>query len=329
MNIHDIAREAAVSIATVSRVINNNARVHPGTKRRVQAVIKRRNYTPNALARGLLSNRTKNIGVFTVDILHPYYASVISRVQKDLNAHGYNLFFCNTGGDIESKKKYIEAFLENRVDGLIFVGSTYREKKDNVHIQKAACSVPIVLINNHIKGENVYCLLCDDAEGTFLATNHVIARGSKKLLFINGPDTQSGRRKRKGFDRAVEENGLDPKAQTIINVTGSRDILPRLVENEFAEKSFHGVITSDDLFANQVVNTLQDRGIRIPEDVVVIGYNNSMICDLTYPHLSSVDSRFDDLGGLAAEAMISLLEGKEKRKRLEYLEPRLVIRNTG
>ncbi len=326
---HDIAREAGVSTATVSRVINNPSIVEEATRERVLEVIAAHDYTPNALARGLLNNRTRSVGVLTVDILNPYYATVVHSIERSLSSQGNNILLCNTGGSQDEKARYIRTLLEKRVDGLVFVGSVYRERDGTQDILAAARSLPVIMINSIVKAENVYCVLCDDRRGIHIALDGLIRAGRKRLLFINTTSTSSARIKEQAFRERVSELS-DERLDTAVLETSPEDLqeLPGRIERLLEEKPFDAILATDDLFANVAVNCLHALHARIPEDVWVMGYNDSYLCDQTFPRLSSVDSRMEDLGRSAAEILSRLLAGSEVPDRIRYLEPRIVLKDS-
>src|SRR5690554_1687177 len=156
MRMKDIAGLAGVSIATVSRVINNPEQVRPETREKVQNILEKTNFVANAVARGLVLNSTRTIGVLTVDIRDMFFAKVIYTIERCFKNLGYNVLLSNTGGEAEEKRRYIKVMLEQQVDGLILVGSVFRERTGNKHILTAGRSVPVVLINSFLEGENIY-----------------------------------------------------------------------------------------------------------------------------------------------------------------------------
>lgn len=328
MNLHDIAREAGVSIATVSRVINNSPLVSDKTRQKVQTIIDKYSYTPNALARGLIQNSTKTIGVLTVDIRNSYFSTVVHSVERELTALGYNIFLCNTSGELEEIIRYIRVLLEKKVDGLIFVGSVYKEKKGNEHIVHASRKVPVVLLNNHIHADNIYCILCNDLQGTYQATKYLLEQGRRKLVYIHNSNTFSGLSKLKGFRKAMNEYGISRNNQNVI-CSFAKDIpLSEAVKTLFQKNETDGFVCSDDIHANTVINLLHQQKMKIPEQVSVIGYNNSQICQYTFPALSTVDSRMESLGIDGARLMDGLLKGNFPNTRVSFLEPYLLIRQS-
>lgn len=328
MNLHDIAREAGVSTATVSRVINGSTLVVEETRKKVQAVIDKHRYTPNALARGLIQKSTKTIGVLTVDIRSPYFSSVVHSVERELKQLGYNIFLCNTGGNLEEKIQYITALMERKADGLVFVGSIYKEKEHNRHIIEAAAKVPVILLNNHIRGFNIYSLLCDDARGIYDATRFMLDQGKKNLIYIHSSSTFSGRSKRKGFRQALKDSGTNTVNGRILTAVPDKDSMIEKIKLEYKKDPFDGVLTSDDIYANQTVFALSSIKVDIPGTVAVMGYNNSSICDYTYPALSSVDSCMNELGIQGGRLLDGILSGRIPEKQILFLPPKLVIRET-
>jgi len=325
MNIHDIAREAGVSIATVSRVLNKSDKVHERTREKVQAIIDRVGYTPNALARGLLTSKTRSIGVLTVDILNPYYATVIHSIERNLSMRNYYLFLCNTGGSHKEIMKYIRVLMEKRVDALVFVGSIYKDKEGDSLILEIAEKIPVILINAVVDSPKVHCILCDDRMGIRLSTEAMIKGGRKKILFLNTPETPSARIKEESFLETIKAYAAQGVTFKIIK-TEIRKLsdLPYKIKMSYRNEFYDGLIATDDLFANVAVNTLHYLRIEIPKQVWVIGYNNSYVTEQTYPCLSSIDSRMEELGIECSARLTALLKGEPIHDRIKYLEPRIV-----
>jgi DNA-binding LacI/PurR family transcriptional regulator len=327
MNIQDIAREAGVSIATVSRVINRHDVVQHDTRRRVEEIIRKHGYTPNALARGLLKKRTRTVGVLTVDILNPYYGTVVHSIERSLNTLGYNSFLCNTGDDPEEKRRYVQALLEKRSEALVFVGSIYTDENGEEIMRSAASQVPVVLVNSAMEAPNVFSVLCDDRQGVCQAAEYLLSIGKRHLLFINTLETRSARIKEDAFRSALSRN----TAATFDIVETSDHTLAELnrsLPEILAETPYDAILATDDLFANVSLNVLHSLGRRIPEDVAVVGYNNSYVSQYAFPQLTSVDSRMEVLGERAAEILDSVLSASPPEHQIEYLEPRLVVKGS-
>lgn len=326
MNIVDIAKLAGVSIATVSRVLNGTARVRPETRERVMAVVEQHRYTPNALARGLIQSKTGTIGILTVDILNPYYASVTHHTEQRLRELGFTTFLCNTGDSTQEKESYIRTLMENRVDGLIFVGSTFRSDHSDHLLEFAADVLPTVLINGSSSHTNCSCVVCDDESGIELALDH-LARSSRSILFVGTIRTASGRRKMRSFQRHTQEKEIED-ARLILTSDHTVDLLPSRLDRLYRRKPFNAVLASDDLFAHAVLAWARSSDIRVPKSLRVSGYNDSQIATYAIPALTTVNSRMDALGRLAADRIDERIRGTVTENETIYLEPFLVKRNS-
>ena len=329
INIHDIAREAGVSTATVSRVINRSPLVEERTRERVKAIIEAHGYTPNGLARGLLQRRSGSIGVLIVDILNPYYATVVHAIEQNLSANGNSVLLCNTGDNHEEKLRYMNTLLEKRVDALVFVGSVYRENDGAADIIKAALKIPVVMINSRIEAKNIFSILCDDRAGIREATDYLLDAHRQRLLFINTVATHSARLKEEAFFATLDERGFPRDRATVIeSKTSELGQLPVAIVEAMRKSPFDAVLATDDLFANVAVNTLHSQRVDIPDDVWVVGYNNSYVSEQSYPKLSSVDSCMEEIGTSCATLLATILSGKPVAQPIVSLMPRLVIKDS-
>ena len=182
MNIYDIAKAAGVSIATVSRVINGNTSVSEKTKKRIEDVMLEMGYMPNVFARGLMTNSMMTIGIMTIDVRDLYYANSIYTVDVETRRRGYDVIVCSTGVDINEKKEHLKLLLQKRVDGIILVGSVFKESSDNSHIIEAASHVPIVMVNGNVSGEDIYSVVCDDCYATYSTVNMLVEKGHKDII---------------------------------------------------------------------------------------------------------------------------------------------------
>jgi LacI family transcriptional regulator len=185
MKMDDIAKLAGVSIATVSRVINEPEKVKPETRERVQQIMTKTNFVANAVARGLVVNSMKTIGVLVADIRDLYFSTVTYNIEREFTKLGYNVILSNTGGELGEKKKYLRVMLEKQVDGLILVGSVFKERSGNEHILTASESVPIVTVNSFLEGHNIYSVLCDDFQGIKDTVNYLVKLGHQDIFYLN------------------------------------------------------------------------------------------------------------------------------------------------
>ena len=322
----DIADLAGVSIATVSRVLNQPEKVKPETRQKVQRILEQTNFVANAVARGLVVNSMKTIGILTVDIRDLYFSKVIYTLERQFTESGYNVLLSNTGGEVGEKKKYLRVMLEKQVDGLILVGSVFKEPTGNKHILEASHSIPVVLINGHLAGENIYSVVCDDAHGVKQAVNYLVAQGREDIYYFTDTKSASGLAKVDGFVEAMREHGLDE--QNIIEVSRDLDGGVEGIQQLMAEKrKVSAVICGEDLTAIGAMKALTAFGLKIPEDVGVIGYNNSILAETASPALTSVDNLAAAMARQAVELLVNRLQGKQVSHKI-VLTPTLVIRES-
>ena len=328
MNIYEVARKAGVSIATVSRVINNSSTVRPETRERVEAALKELKYRPNDIARSLVVKSTHTIGVLASDVRDSYYANAIYILEQEFRKLGYHMILCNTGGGLEKRKGYMGLLLEKKVDGIVLVGSVFREKAGNRHILDTASVVPVVMLNSFLDGENIYSVKCDDEAATEEIVESLVRRGYREIVYVYDVDSFSGLAKLDGFRAGMKEAGLECRPYSILKtesgITGGGKALEQL---EAANASYRAIAASEDILAAGVLKALKRRGKKVPEDVAVFGYNDSVIARCTSPGLSSVDNKVGALAKAAANILCWVLHGEEIPSH-HTIVPELVFRQS-
>src|SRR5699024_2819661 len=165
-------------------VINRSPNVKDETRERVEEAIKDANYTVNDIARSLAVKTTHTIGVMASDVRDSYYANAIYTIEQSFRDYGYNVILCNTGQELAKRKKYLRVLLEKKVDGIILVGSVFKEPDDNSHIIKASQKVPIVMLNSSIEGDNIYSIVCDDSHATYNIVKFLYKKGHRHMHYV-------------------------------------------------------------------------------------------------------------------------------------------------
>jgi LacI family transcriptional regulator len=328
LNIYEIAQKAGVSIATVSRVINKNHNVSPKTRKRVEAVLQEYNYTPNAIARSLVINSTRTIGIMVSDIRDSYYANATYTIEQEFKNLGYNVILCNTGRQLEEKKKYLKILLEKKVDGIILVGSVFKEMSGNNHIVDAAERVPIVMLNSCLEGKNVFSIVCDDALAVQEIVSVLVQRSYKEIVYFYDVDSFSGMAKIEGFKRGLKAVGLPLYNHSLMKVpsgfSGGQEGVRKLIKSGVP---FNAIVASEDIIAAGVLKALREYGKKVPEEVGVFGFNNSLITRCTVPELSSVDNKVEAMGAGAVQILKAVLDGKEVSSKT-IIAPDLILRES-
>lgn len=315
MNIYDVSKKAGVSIATVSRVLNGNANVSDKTKNKVLVAMKELDYTPNIFARGLGLNTMKTIGIMCSDSSDTYLANAVYYLEQELRRHNYDSILCCTGQDSETKKKYLDLLISKRVDGIILAGSQFvlnQPGSDNRYILNAAKEVPIVLANGFLPGKNIYSVMCNDTAAVYDATSRLIAAGRRQIVYLYTSTSYSGMNKLKGYKNALSDAGLPLREEwthlCTKNIQRAKDYLNTLYSKGIP---FDAVVTSDDSLAVGAVKYAYEHRIAIPEQLQIIGYNNSVLANCTEPELTSIDSKVEQLSVKAVNILMQVLSGHD------------------
>lgn len=328
LNIYNIASEAGVSIATVSRVLNDSPSVSAKTKEKVLSVIANCNYVPSAIAQNLSTRTSGNlIGIVCYNLKDIYYATAVSLLESALRKRGHHIILSCTGEDYMQKQKSIEMLITKQVDAVILIGSVFLDEYgNNAYLVNAAKHCPLVIINGKIKSGNIYSFYCDD----FSAVRDCVRKMYEKhrnFLFLYDADTYSGNLKLTGFQQGMKECGLDPSGRAVRCEPTVESAAESFTEMLDSAKKVDAVITANDVLAAGVLNAALARGLRVSEDISIVGYNNSIIAQCTAPKLSSIDNRLEDLCTLAVDGLTKLFRG-ESIEGVTMLPPRIVSGGT-
>ena len=332
MNIYDVSEKAGVSIATVSRVLNGNERVSEKTRRRVLAVMEECGYTPNAFARGLGLNTMKTIGVMCADSSYPYQAKAIYYIEQNLRASGYDCILCCTGDALERKKECMELLLTKKVDGIILVGSSfvYDKKSENKYIVDAAKQIPVMILNADMDASNVYCIITDDVKSMEEAGRFLL-KDKEEVLYLYNAHSNSGKRKIQGYKNACKKSGVAVKEERIRYFDGYHEDIPAVAKmlNDIEREGikFKGILCSDDALAMGALRFAWENNLKVPEDLQVIGYGDSMLVNCCNPGLTSVDTKEEVMCQQLVDTLLQLLQGKEMPQKLVF-NGKLVLRGT-
>jgi len=327
VTIKDIARLSGVSVATVSRVINGNGRYSKETEDRVMAVIKENNYTPNMLGKGLRTNKTQTIGIVVPDITNEFFATIVQEVERNLFKAGYSSLVCNTNENPEVEKRYISVLNVNRVSGLVYISGDTRVKHN------APENIPAVYIDRwpSTTRRDIVFIESDNFEGGRIATLEMLQKGCRRIVFLTDERRTSAQRSRQeGYFRAHSEYGIVPDESFIIALkeisydsafSAISDLCSRQVK-------FDGIFASTDWLALGALVALESRGIRVPEQVKIVGFDNISISKHCSTPISTINQDVRKMGEKAVEILLGLIEGKEIDKKYYVLPVELIRRKT-
>jgi len=324
MNIYDISEKAGVSIATVSRVLNKNPHVSPKTREKVLRVMHENGYVPNAFARGLGLNTMKTIGLLCPNAADPYLAQALAYLERSFSENGYQCLLACTGRELEAREKSVEEMKNRHVDGMVLMGSTFIEDSEsaNAYIRNAASTQPVILLNGSYSCENVYCVVCDDQRATMEAVQHLIDTGRRRILYLYHSQNYSGLKKLAGYRAGLESRGIQIDETLIrfysedkLGVMQVRDYLLSLHQKGLL---FDAVLSSEDTLSMGAVKYARTLGLRIPEELSIIGYNNSNLCLCSDPELTSVDNKLQTICQQCAATMLGVLEGRDMPQKTVF-----------
>lgn len=324
VNIYDISKKAGVSTATVSRVLNNSPHVREDTRRKVLAIIEESGYVPNVFARGLGMKTMKTIGLLCPNASDPFLANALAALEKAFRDQGYDCLLCCSGKKLADRMEGVEKLANRHVDGLVLMGSGFMEEndQDNDYIRQAAQEAPVVLLGGALAGHNVYCVRCDDQQASFDATKHLLDTGCRRILYLYHNLNYSGLRKLAGYRQALESCGLPVEAELMVrvgeeqeSVHAVRDLLLGLEKDGL---TFNAVYTSEDLLAVGAVKYAAAAGRRVPEDLSILGYNDSDLCVICQPELSSVDNKLPAICDHVVATMMGVLEGRQMPQKTAF-----------
>lgn len=316
MNIYDISLKAGVSIATVSRVINGNSYVSEKTREKVLRIIDECSYTPNAFARGLGLNTMNTVGIMCADASDPYLASAVYYLEQLLHQNGYDSLLCCTGYELDNKEKYLNLLLSKHVDAVILVGSNFIEAENdkNQYIRDASRTVPIMILNGTLDGENIFSTLCDDYHAVYEAASALKRNGCEHILYLYNSSSYSGNKKLSGFLAATGKNPSNPleKNDYVQYVEGSiMDVKSHLSDLKKTGLQFDAIITSDDQLAIAALKYAKENNIIVPNELSIIGFNNSVMSLCSNPELTSIDNKLETLCCNCISTLMNYFKGQE------------------
>lgn len=311
MNIKEIAKEAGVSVATVSRVLNHPDTVAPKTRERILNLMEQMDYKPNWFARGLNFNKTDTIALLVPNILNPAFVEMAEGVESVAAQKGYTVLLCITEGELAKERQYIQTLINRRVDGLILVSSMLDNEELNL-LKKQNVSVVLV---GESSGSSFAPMVRIDCQGAaYLAVQHLINCEHKEISLIYGrTPAMENRNKIIGYTKALQEAGIPFKKSLLVEeentIEGGYLATRKLLGSENCPEA---IFTTSDLMAFGVIDALRDAELRIPEDVAVMGFDNIKMSSLMVPRLSTVAKPLHKMGLSGARLLLDVIESKDK-----------------
>ncbi|WP_128895017.1 catabolite control protein A [Longirhabdus pacifica] len=311
VTIYDVAREAAVSMATVSRVVNNNPNVKPQTRKKVYEAIERLGYRPNAVARGLASKKTTTVGVVIPDISNSIFAEVARGIEDIANMYNYNIILCNADKKKEKEITVINTLLEKQVDGLLFMGGTVTE--DHVHAFQTT-SVPIVLCATMDSQQKFPFVDIDHEKAAYDAVKMLIEKGHRRIAMICGKleDYANGMARFQGYKKAMEAYDISLKDDLVLignyRYDSGMDIMGKFLSLSDRPTA---VLSATDEMAIGAIHKIQEHGLTVPDDISVVSIGNTKICSMVRPKLAAVAQPMYDIGAVSMRLLTKLMNNEK------------------
>ncbi|MGM0880318.1 MAG: LacI family DNA-binding transcriptional regulator [Bacillota bacterium] len=323
--IYDIARLAGVSTATVSKVINNTGRISDQTRERINRIMEDLNYRPNVLASAMKGKSTYQIAFLIPDIDNPIYAQYLKHIEAYGQELGYNIVLCSTDNDFAKETRHITLLRQRRVDGFIIAS---KFKNDELLKQLVEEGFPIALFAHERPGISIDSVTVDDYMGGYLASKHLHSLGHRKIGVV-GEDSISSDERIRGYKFALSEANI-PIDNKLIVVGGAtlqeaEQSAAVLLDSEERPSAIFGC---NDILAIGVMQAAKARGIRIPEQLSVIGFDDTPLCSIVSPRLSSISLPVRELGKHVTDIIISKIEHSDTVKQRIRLLPELAVRDS-
>ena len=320
----DVARRAGVSKSLVSLVMRGAPNVSDEKRQRVLGIAADLGYRPNAVARSLVRQRTNLLGVLLSDLHNPFFAEVIDGIQAEAVERGYRTII-GTGDRVElSEARALDTMLELRTEGLILASPILPMRR----IAEASREVPTVLVARGSRSSSVDSVANDDTAGAALAVGHLASLGHRRIAHIDGGDGAGSRERRRGYERAMDRHDLAGEVRVVAGSyteeggwQGVRSLFSR-------GRAPTAVFAANDLAAIGTLSALAEQGIRVPEDVSVVGYDNTSLAAVHHIHLTTVDQPRPEMGRTAVSLILERLDGERRSARHLLMPPSLVVRGT-
>ncbi len=323
----DVARYAGVSKTTVSRFLTESGPVNVETAEKIKEAIKSLDYTPNYLAQGMRTSRTKTIGIVIPDYGNPFYPELLKGIESRARESGYMTQVCNTDMDAETEYDRLQELVRRQTDGIVLC-SYNRIPRDLEYLSEIAARIPVVVMDPVVENEALSSVVTDGQTGTCDAVRYLVSLGKKRIGYIKGPDRLYVTKERfSGYKCGLEAAGLAYDPDLVYEADFSMESGCRGMEY-FHGKGlpFDALMAATDLMAIGAIRYCNRHGISVPDRVAVVGFDNISLCEIIEPSLTTVAQPIGDLGRAAAEIIIDSIETGIRKTSKIIMQSRLVVR---
>jgi LacI family transcriptional regulator len=325
--IYQVSELAGVSLATVSRVMNNNARVSDATRAKVLSAMETLGYRPNSIAQSLASSRSNSVGILVSELHGPFYGEMLSGIESECRAAGKHVIIAAGHSEAASEIDGIEFLISRSCDALIL---HVEAVSDDYLIKLAAGSLPIVLINRFIPQLADNCICLNNEHGGYLATKQLLQQGHTQLAYIAGPMWKSDAKDRyAGHLRAMTEHGLSFNPQLFaegnFQDSSGRDCMQQILAKGIA---FTALVCANDEMAAGAMEVAREHGLQVPQDLSIVGFDNLILARHMYPKLTTINYPISEMGRMAARWVLKHIYQQRALQLKNMFEPVLVCRES-
>lgn len=324
-SIKDVAEAAGVSTATVSRVFSNKPHVRAAVRERVMAAVEQLAYRPNRAARTLRSQQSNTIGLIVSDIRNSFFTAISRAVEDTAYAHGYSVLLCNTDEDPEKEELYLKLMQDENVAGIIFSPT----RQIIARFADMEIAFPIVLVDRSLKNGDVDAVLLDNVRAAYELTKHLLDQGYRQIGLLLGAVGTTGQERQRGYEDALREYGCVPRAELI------RDVQPQVDAGRVATLALlalaqppDAIFASNNLLTAGALQAIRERGLRIPHDLALAGFDETTWATLVEPAVTVMEQPTDDIGRTATELLLQRIAAPNRPTRKVILQGQLRARGS-
>jgi LacI family transcriptional regulator len=325
--IKDVAARAGISYTTVSHVVNNSRPVSAHVRRKVESAIAELNYVPSAVARSLKARSTATIGLLVPNSVNPYFAELARGIEDCCERNGYCVILCNSDDDPQKQRNYLRVLLEKRVDGIVFASVGGDAALTDM---LAAVRTPMVIVDRGLHEVTADLVCIDHEQGGYLATLHLLELGHRAIACISGPaHTHVAQLRMDGYHRALAEYGIQPAKGHVLHSDFTSPGGYRAAVQLLAGERPTAIFAANDMIGLGVLRAAAEQGIRVPEQLSVIGFDDIQLSRYVYPALTTVGQRIGELGESAAERLLARIAGAAGTAATQHIiAPQIVVRES-
>ncbi|UCZ52850.1 LacI family transcriptional regulator [Bacillus shivajii] len=329
ITIKDIAKRANVSITTVSRVINNQDGIGSDTRRKILEIIEEVGYRPNSIARSMVTKQTKTIGLIIPDVRNPFFPELVRGVEDIVNQSNYSVFLYNTDGNESKELESLRLIKEKKVDGIVYM-CTYGKANRKFQDVVSQSDIPVVLLDRGLDNKMFHGVYVNNEKAGYIATKHLIDLHHNKIGCITGPDhIMNSKERLNGYLKALTESEIKVDKNLIVPGDYQMEGGYIAAKELLVQEKVTAIFALNDLMAFGVYQAATELGVRIPDDLSVVGFDNLKYNKLLNPKLTTIDQLAYQMGEVAAKMLLRQInKGRDIVQHSIYLEPELIVRNS-